>query len=510
MKRVVLYLRVSSEEQVRGTSLDNQQSCCEDYCRRNDLQVIKIFREEGESAKSDNRPLFQEMLRFCAIKKNQIDHVLVYKLDRFARNSTDYHINVAALARSNTTVRSATEPIDDDPVGHLLETVLAGIAQFDNDIRGERSRLGMLQIAERGGWNFKAPLGYQQARLPDGLPIIEENPETGPAVRKLFEAIASGRCRASELPRYAVKLGLHSHNGSPLHPQTIYKMLRAEVYAGRIKGKLLGGRTVKAAFKPLISDELFDKVQSILQGYSHVPSPHLRHNPSFPLRGSIICSKCGHALTASFSTGRRGGKYGQYRCKNPKCKGVNVRMEVVEQAFLSLLANINIESTQFLQTFRQHILDEWKVRHAEAIAGQGLVKSRADQLIKQKESLLDKFVRGLVDDESYTKKNSELSRQIEELRYTYRSAAGEEFDIELVIKIAIRMIQNAGRLWYKLRTPENRQRLQQALFPNGLIYDQKTQFGTAVSTWPIRVLRGEIDPSNRMAPPRGVEPLFPG
>ena len=130
--------------------------------------------------------------------------------------------------------------------------------------------------------------------------------------------------------------------------------------------------------------------------------------------------------------------------------------------------------------------------------------------MKQKDSLLDKFVRGFVDETAYAKKNTELTRLIEEAKQNYKDAVGDEFDIEVVIKLACSMVQNAGRLWYKLETVENRQRLQRVLFPDDLVYDQEKRFGTSVSTWPIRVLSGNIDPSNRLAPPRGVEPLFPG
>ena len=490
--------------------MDSQQSSCEEYCRRNDMQVVKVFREEGESARTDNRPLFQEMLRYCADRKNHVDHVLVYKLDRFARNSTDHHINAAALLRSKVTVRSATEPIADDPVGHLLETVLAGIAQFDNDIRGERSRMGMLRIAERGGWNFRAPLGYVLARAPDGLPLLAIDPVTGPLVVKLFEALATGRYTAAGVCGYSKELGLRAPCGRPLHEQTLHKMLRNDVYAGRITGVLLSGKTIKAAFPGLVPENLFDRVQAVLAGQGHVPSPHLRCNPSFPLRGLMICSKCGHVLTASYATGGHGKRYGQYRCKNGACKGVNVRMEVATQDFMNLLMEIKIESSPLLQTFRQRIIDEWTLRHAELIAAQGLVKVRADELLKQKDSLLDKAIRGVVDDATFTKKNAELGRLLLETRVDYRNAAGNEFDIEMVIKLACSMVQNAGRLWYKLQTVENRQRLQRALFPEGLAYDQKNRFGTSISTWPIRIMSGNIDPVSQVAPPRRVEPLFPG
>ena len=504
MKRAVLYLRVSSDEQVRGTSLDSQEDARRRYCAANDLEIVKVFREKGESAKSDNRPLFQEMVAFCTKRQNRIDHAVVYKLDRFARNSTDYHVHAGALARADVTVRSATEPVGDDPVGQLLETILAGIAQFDNDIRGERSRLGMRGIAQRGGWCFRAPLGYCLARSPGGLPILEEDPATGPLVRKLFEAVASGRYTTVGLTEYAATLGLRGRTGKPLHVQTIHKMLRMGVYAGRIEGKLTDGRIVKAAFAPLVPEELYDRVQVVLAGQGHVPSPHLRNNPDFPLRRFVLCGSCGRPLTGSHATGRAGRRYPQYRCAKKACRAVNVRAEALEGAFMGLLKEIKIESSPLLQRFRQRVLEEWQVRHAEVIASQGRWKAQAETLAKKQAVLLDKMLDGTVDEATYRAKNAELTQQIAVARVRYQEAAGDEFNIEMAIHLACLMVQNAGRLWYKMTELDRRQRLQRALFPDGLAYHQETGFGTAASTYPVRVLREFSAGGSRMARPRGV------
>ncbi len=511
MKRAVLYLRVSSDEQVRGTSLDSQEDARRRYCAANDLEIVKVFREKGESAKSDNRPLFQEMVAFCTKRQNRIDHAVVYKLDRFARNSTDYHVHAGALARADVTVRSATEPVGDDPVGQLLETILAGIAQFDNDIRGERSRLGMRGIAQRGGWCFRAPLGYCLARSPGGLPILEEDPATGPLVRKLFEAVASGRYTTVGLTEYAATLGLRGRTGKPLHVQTIHKMLRMGVYAGRIEGKLTDGRIVKAAFAPLVPEELYDRVQVVLAGQGHVPSPHLRNNPDFPLRRFVLCGSCGRPLTGSHATGRAGRRYPQYRCAKKACRAVNVRAEALEGAFMGLLKEIKIESSPLLQRFRQRVLEEWQVRHAEVIASAvGRWKAQAETLAKKQAVLLDRMLDGTVDEATYRTKNAELTQQIAVARVRYQEAAGDEFNIETALRLACLMVQNAGRLWYKMTQVDRRQRLQRALFPDGLVYHQEMGFGTAANTYPVEVLREFSADGSRMAPPRGIEPLFPG
>ena len=115
-----------------------------------------------------------------------------------------------------------------------------------------------------------------------------------------------------------------------------------------------------------------------------------------------------------------------------------------------------------------------------------------------------------MDEGSYRTKNAELSQQIAQARGQYQEAAGEEWDIETALNLACLMVQNAGRLWYEIKDLNHRQRLQRALFPDGLSYRQSEGFCTAVNTYPVRVLQEFGAGESTMAPPRGVEPLFPG
>lgn len=162
--RAVLYVRVSTVEQVSNFSLDTQEAACRSYCKQNQWQVVRVFRDEGESAKSTARPQFQEMLRFCRENRETIDMVVVYSLSRFSRASLDHHVVRAQLSKHGITLRSATEPIDESPTGKLMENIASAFAEFDNLLRAERTVVGMRAKLEAGGWPFQAPLGYDQPR----------------------------------------------------------------------------------------------------------------------------------------------------------------------------------------------------------------------------------------------------------------------------------------------------------------------------------------------------------
>ncbi len=122
----IIYIRVSSDEQVQGTSLDSQESKCRAYCADKNVQVEHVFREEGESAKTADRTELLKALDYCRKHRGKIAAFVVYKVDRFARNAEDHFAVKSRLLKYGTKLHSATEAIGDDPVSKLLETMLAG------------------------------------------------------------------------------------------------------------------------------------------------------------------------------------------------------------------------------------------------------------------------------------------------------------------------------------------------------------------------------------------------
>src|ERR671912_511672 len=156
MVGAVIYVRVSTKEQTENLSLATQLKTCEDYCERQGFEVVARFREEGESAKTVDRTELQKLLQFCRTNKGRVQFVIVFNLTRFAREKYDHFALRAHLKSLGISLRSATEPIDDTSTGKLMEDVLAAFAQFDNDVRSERTRAGMKAALELGRWVFLA------------------------------------------------------------------------------------------------------------------------------------------------------------------------------------------------------------------------------------------------------------------------------------------------------------------------------------------------------------------
>jgi site-specific DNA recombinase len=198
--RAVIYTRVSTQEQAKGgTSLTAQRKACIEYCEREGYQIAEVFVEEGESAKTADRTQLKQLLKYCGQQRN-IKAVIVHKLDRFARKVQDHQQLSALLATMGVRLRSVTEPIDDTSVGKLMEVMLSGFAQFDNDVRTERTIKGMKERLLDGRWTFPPPLGYKISRDAAGGKTIVPDELSGPLITQAFGEFATGLYKRLLLP----------------------------------------------------------------------------------------------------------------------------------------------------------------------------------------------------------------------------------------------------------------------------------------------------------------------
>ena len=132
--------------------------------------VARVFTEEGESAATADRPQLQAMLGYCREHRGEIAAVVVYNLSRFARNTSDHLAIRLRLSEYGVGLRSVSEPIKDISTGKFFETIMAAVAQLDNDMRSDRTKAGMQMTIEKGRWPFKSVVGYLNARKDNGDP----------------------------------------------------------------------------------------------------------------------------------------------------------------------------------------------------------------------------------------------------------------------------------------------------------------------------------------------------
>jgi site-specific DNA recombinase len=221
MVGAVIYVRVSTKEQTENLSLPTQLRACEEYCCREGYEVLERFTEQGESAKTTERTELQRLLNYCRTHKGKVHFVVVYNITRFAREKYDHFALRALLKSLGISLRSATEPIDDTSTGKLMEGVLAAFAQFDNDVRSDRTRAGMRAALEQGRWTFVPPLGFLNAPKWSGQSLAPD-PDRAPFVTRAFEDFATGRFTKEEVLDTVTRLGLRTRKGFDAEPAKLW------------------------------------------------------------------------------------------------------------------------------------------------------------------------------------------------------------------------------------------------------------------------------------------------
>ena len=384
---------------MEGTSLESQELACKEYAARNHLNVAHVFVERGESAKYADRTQLLEMLAFCAKREHGIEQLLVWKVNRLARNVGD-HFNIkASLLKHDVRVVSVTEPIDAKPEGKLLGTILAGFAQFENDIRAARTVQGMRRKIQEGIFPWKSPLGYKGDLQPGSKKAGPDQPDQ-PAfgiLQQGWTEFATGAYTKAQMLRLLTTRGLRTRTGTPLTNQAVDYIFGNTFYAGIIrdpwKGEEYAGRHL-----PMVSRETFNAVQQIIARRNR-SIPHQEIRPEFPLRTFVRCGNCESTLTGSFSRGRS-SMYPYYHCYLRSCENHgNYPLADVHREFAQFLDETSADRHSFahLRDYVRKIGESWagtrqalqEKRDVEAKRAheqlQQLIRMKMEQLITDDE-----------------------------------------------------------------------------------------------------------------------------
>ncbi|MCL2083567.1 MAG: recombinase family protein [Oscillospiraceae bacterium] len=223
--KAVIYARYSSDNQTEN-SIEGQLRECKNFAERNGMTVIGNYIDRALSAKTDSRPQFQKMIKDSA--KSLFDVVIVWKLDRFARNRYDSAHYKAILRKNSVKVVSATEPISEDSTGILLESLLEGYAEFFSAELSEKVKRGMNENALKCKWNGGGiPIGYTI----DNDKNYQIDPIASPFVLEAFKRYADGS-KFTELAQWMNDNGVKSYRNLPISINTINRMLKNRAYIG--------------------------------------------------------------------------------------------------------------------------------------------------------------------------------------------------------------------------------------------------------------------------------------
>jgi DNA invertase Pin-like site-specific DNA recombinase len=303
--RALIYLRVSTDRQAqKGIALPTQQERCLAYARETGYRVEKktdIYVDEGESARTMDRPALMDLLTRCKEDK-AIRAVIVYDVSRLARNRLDFALIKQTLRKSGVTFLSATEPINDTPEGQMLEGVLSTVAEFFSAQSGRKVQANMRRKAEMGGWPNLAPYGYlnRKEKLATGeiRAWIEPRPEEARWVVRAFELFATGRYSVKTLTKtlntegFAVR-PVRNRKSKLLHHSQLERLLRNKIYVGFIEWA--GVVNEHGTHAAIIDPDTFYRVQDLLRTRSGSTSRERRYKSLF--KKISWCDECRCTMT---------------------------------------------------------------------------------------------------------------------------------------------------------------------------------------------------------------------
>ncbi len=493
--KAVIYLRVSTEEQVDNYSLETQENICRKEAERREMEVLHIFRDEGRSAKTIvGRFALVEMLEFCRKYKKEIGAVIVYRLDRISRQTADYLAIRKKLAECDVTLLSATEPTGNSPTEKFIETMLAGFAQMDNDVRSERSKNGMKARFMSGLSNGYVPLGYSSE---NGYPV--KDPETYDKMKKGWELMLTGTKSLRELSVILGKEGLTGRrmNGKncPLRPQTLNKIFRNKFYAGKIISKKYS-MEIPGQHPPMITEEQFYKVQSILDGRNvNLASPLARRNvdnPDFPLRRLVKCGVCGNSLTGGWCKGKT-KHYAYYFCSH-RCKGSNTKLADLDKAVIERLHSISLESNAsdlFIAWLRR--------KYYERLSTLQKRRESADIELKKiyefRQVLIEKNIAGTYSDDMFKEQNGIVEEKIKTIQVTKNDDLIQKYNLEAITKFIKSKLENITQTYLDSSLSEKRT-LVSSIYPQGMAWGGKSLLNSPMSPFFSSILGLQQEPVN--------------
>lgn len=482
MKNVILYVRVSTDEQGKGYSLRDQEQKLLNYCQNNNFNVLHIFREDY-SAKTFKRPEFKKLLEFCKKNKKEVHQLLFIKWDRFSRNTLESYQMIDAFNQLAIQVNAIEQPLDlTIPEQGLMLAVYLSMPEVENHRRSLNITAGMRRAFKEGRYVGMAPKGYDNGRDASKKPILIPNKDAR-YIQEAFELMATGNYQRNEV---FYKLKAKGFKSS----KTVFaNILNTHLYYGGVYIKAYKDEketVVNGIHEPIITKALFDKVQQVMnnrkKGKHLVPK---KYNEKFPLKEFLRCPYCNKQMRASSSKGRT-EYYNYYHCVSP-CKG-RYTLEEVHQMVENFLGDISFDKQfqeLYFEIIKEKLTEDTKQKALGAKHYENL-NSIEDKLIK----LQDLYIDGDMDKAGY----ESAKERYENIRAELKSKEASSEDNKKLIELYNR----ATKKFVDIDIQYNRSDIEHKRKIIGSIFEKNIQFeNKKVRTATLNPILNEITNINK-------------
>ena len=505
---VIIYTRVSTEDQKEnGFSLQDQERRIRKYCNDQGFDIIAHYQDDY-SAKDFNRPEFQKMLSDLKSKRIKADYLICLRMDRFSRNLEETIIMTKVLKELKVEVYFIEGNVDlSTPESSILYMLSALLPQVENERRGLNTKQGMRQALRQGKWMWQAPKGYTNDKLNKLVrPSVDAK-----YIKQGFLEVSYGIKSPDMVRKELNALGFKCSK------QSFSKILKDIFYTGKISIKAWKdepAQIVNGNHEPIIDDDLFNRVQNIISGRKRNQPKKSKLKALFPLRGHLICKRCGNNLTASSSKGST-KKYDYYHCQYG-CKE-RIPANLVNSEYEKLLKSlvVNKEISELYCEALKEVYAQNEGKKEQKI--QSCLNS-ISVLEGRLKSIDDKLLNDSIDSEDYSRIVNSIKNEIKQSKEQLTLLNETDTNLEKQLKYGINFISHLD--YYYINAPlELKGKITSSIFPEKLIFDEKNyrtmNKNSLVSlicsdsmSWKSKDKEKAIisDGLSSVAPPSGLEP----
>ena len=456
--RAVIYARYSSDNQTES-SIEGQLRECMEFADQTGLEVIGNYIDRAYSAKTDNRPEFQRMIKDSY--KRAFDAIIVWKLDRFARNRYDSAHYKTLLKKNGVKVISAKETITSGSEGILLESVLEGMAEYYSAELSEKVVRGMTENALKGKNNGgQVTFGY----MIDDAMYFHPHPTTAPIVKEIFTLYADGKT-IKQIVDYLNEKKITTIRGGKMTINIVQRMLSNRRYIGEYKFR---DTVIPGAIPALVPIQLFERVQQRLVINKRAPARH-KAEDEYLLTLKLFCGKCGAHMFGESGTGTS-RTYRYYKCARAKrgklCDKKTVRKEWIEDLAIQKALTV-LENKELIE----HLVEKIYLLQRDENPRLPRLNEQLADIEKRIENIISAIEQGIIAESTKTRliqleeNKKELQNCIlqEKLKKPFLSKEQVRFGIEKYKKL-------------DLSTQEGKQRLIDGFINAIYLYDDRIIF----------------------------------
>lgn len=408
----VIYARFSSSGQ-REESITGQLRDCKRYAENHGFEIINEYIDEAKTGTSDNRPSFQKMIKDSESKRFKA--IIVWKLDRFARNRYDSAIYRARLKKNGVKIYSAMENISDSAEGIIMEGLMESMAEYYSANLSENVKRGNRESALQLKTVGKKIYGYGKSE--DDHYIINETEAA--VVRRIFKEYTSGKS-IQDIIKGLNDDGILNSRNNPWNKCSLKNIIGNEKYIGTYK---FLDYVVPDGMPAIIDKETFAVAQDIKN--RHKKAPARSRDTRYLLTGKLFCGHCGSPMTGEYGVSKTGKKYHYYRCikaNKHKCDKKRAKKDWIENIVVAELINqlndidyINKLADSFMEYQKKQQNDDTELR---------VLQDRLNGVNKSLKNMVKAIEMGIITETTQSRmmeleeQKNQLNKAIEQLKFS--------------------------------------------------------------------------------------------